>query len=152
MSIDLRPLVEFPAHIAVVASWVHEEWKQHSGVSLRETKARLLHPANSPHSLVALSNASPVGVVGFRRFMRQGQDAMDLFINVLFVQKEQRNRGIGRTLLREALALAATQVSTLYVYTDVQAWYEKTGWLHSPSCRCEDGSCVLFYDLGALPS
>jgi GNAT superfamily N-acetyltransferase len=149
--VHILRLSEIPEHTDVVARWLWQEWGEHSGVSLEETRARLLEPIECPPTLLALVEGTPAGVIGFRRFQRRGELERSLFIDAVFVAEPLRGRGIGSALLKEALASARPYASELFVYTERRDWYEARGW--QPAEDTTSGaSVVLVYLLALVPS
>jgi GNAT superfamily N-acetyltransferase len=124
----IRPLTECPFHLDIVAGWVWDQWRDHSGLSLEETRARLLDSADCPPTLVAEEKGAPVGVLGFQRFVRSAGEPPSLFVDVLFVPEAERGRGIGADLVREGVELARPFAADLFVYTSQRDWYQKRGW------------------------
>ena len=98
-----------PDLAAGAVRWIWEEWREHSGLSLEETRARLLLNEDQPPALLALSGESPAGVLGFGRFQRAPGQVPSLFIDALYV--------------------AGEFASELFVYTHLRAWYERRGWM-----------------------
>jgi predicted N-acetyltransferase YhbS len=124
----IRPLAECPSHLDTVAKWVWDQWRDHSGLSQDETRARLRNPADCPPTLIAEENGAPVGVLGFQRFVRSSGEPPSLFVDVLFVPESERGRGIGADLVREGVERARPFAADLFVYTSQRDWYQKRGW------------------------
>jgi putative acetyltransferase len=124
----ILPLKERPAYLDVVASWVWENWRDHSGLTQDQTRKRLDDPGDCPATLVAEENGAPVGVLGFQRFVRSAGEPPSLFVDVLFVLESERGRGIGAALVREGVERARRFAPDLYVYTSQRDWYQKHGW------------------------
>ena len=118
-----------PDLAAGAVRWIWEEWREHSGLSLEETRERLLLNEDQPPALLALSGESPAGVLGFGRFQRAPGQVPSLFIDALYVAPEYRGCGTGTLLLREAVTRAREFASELFVYTHLRAWYERRGWM-----------------------
>ena len=124
----ILPLKERPAYLEVVARWVWENWRDHSGLTEEQTRKRLEDPGDCPATLVAEEAEAPVGVLGFQRFVRSPGEPPSLFVDVLFVPESERGRGIGAALVREGLERARRFAPDLYVYTSQRDWYQKRGW------------------------
>jgi GNAT superfamily N-acetyltransferase len=142
--VQILQLSEIPEHTDVVARWLWQAWGEHSGVSLEETRVRLLEPIECPPTLLALVEGEPAAVIGFRRFQRRGELERSLFIDAVFVAEPFRGRGIGSALLNEALFSARSHTSELFVYTERREWYERRGWRPADP-EASGASVVLVY-------
>jgi GNAT superfamily N-acetyltransferase len=140
MSISIARLAALPQHVALVTGWLMHEWPEPK-YSFDERRDRLIEPPLCPPTLLALSGNNPVGVLGFARFRRQGDEHVSLFIDALFVHPEVRGRGAGSALLREAVTLAAAYERDLFVYTSSPDWYQRRGW--SPVTPADELSRVV---------
>lgn len=135
---SIEPLSDYPSALPIAARWVWETWPSKT---YDETLASLDNPENCPPTLIAIhAGRQPVGVLGFGRFRRAEDATATLWINVLYVAKEQRSRGIGSRLLVAAIDHAQPWTESLYVYTDVPGWYENRGWA---AIEATDGGTVL---------
>jgi GNAT superfamily N-acetyltransferase len=145
---DFRRLADRPEHVETAARWIWEEWREHSSLSLAETRARLLLDVDRPSALLALEGEIPAGVLGFGRFQRAAGEPESLFIDALYVAPEFRGTGIGTALLREGVTRAREFASELFVYTHLREWYERRGWT---TVETTPGSelAVLVIPLGA---
>jgi GNAT superfamily N-acetyltransferase len=121
-------LADFPQHADEVTSWVINEWPQPE-VTFAARRNRLLGRTDCPATLLAVSDERPVGVLGFGRFRREGDDHLSLFIDVLYVHAADRRCGIGTALLRDAAGSAALFERELFVYTASLEWYQHRGWV-----------------------
>jgi predicted N-acetyltransferase YhbS len=124
----ILPLEERPAYLEVVARWVWENWRDHSGLTEVQTRKRLEEPGDCPATLIAEEKGAPVGVIGFQRFVRTPGEPPSLFVDVLFVPESERGRGIGAALVREGVECARRFAPDLFVYTSQRDWYQKHGW------------------------
>ena len=127
-ALEIVRLAERPQLLDTVALWVWEQWRDHSGLSLDQTKIRLLDPADCPPTLLAEESDAPVGVLGFQRFVRVPGEPASLFIDALFVPEALRGRGIGGALVREGVERARDFAPDLFVYTSRRDWYQRHGW------------------------
>ena len=121
-------LADRPVHVESVARWIWKEWRGQSGLSEEQTRDRLLDPPDCPPTLLAEDDGTPVGVLGFQRFVRNPGEAPSLFIDALFVPEAHRGRGFGRALVHEGIERARAFAPDLYVYTSRQDWYRRHGW------------------------
>ena len=121
-------LADRPGHLESVARWIWNEWHDQSGLSEEQTRDRLLDPPDCPPTLLAEDDGTPVGVLGFQRFVRNPGEAPSLFIDAVFVPESHRGRGFGRALVHEGIERARAFAPDLYVYTSRQDWYRRHGW------------------------
>ena len=121
-------LAAYPQHIDEVTRWLIEEWPD-PGVSFSARRSRLLDPADCPATLLAVADGRPVGVLGFGRFQRKGDEHLSLFIDALYVHATARRGGVGSALLDAAVATAIAFERELFVYTPLSEWYRGRGWV-----------------------
>lgn len=127
LEVVIRPLVTFLAHADSLTTWLMEEWPD-SRLSFEARRERLVAPQDCPPTQVAVRGNEPIGVVAFRRFRREGDEAPSLFIDALYTCPPFRNRGVASLLLEVAVNEAGRCARELFVYTDRPNWYEKRGW------------------------
>lgn len=127
-STKIYRLADFPQHIEEVTRWTIDEWPD-PALTFSARRSQVLGPVDCPGTLLAVADGSPVGVLGFGRFQRDGDDHLSLFINILYVHATARRRGIGSGLLGAAVATAAAFEGELFVYTALPDWYRDRGWV-----------------------
>ena len=133
LDIEIIDIGERRSDVHRVAQWIVDEWGERT---VTETVEQLTSPTECPTALVAVSDDLPVGVIGFCRYQREGEQTPSLWINVLYVAIEFRNHGIGTRLLAEALRRAPEFENTIFVYTATPSFYEARGWTridHDPA-------------------
>jgi ribosomal protein S18 acetylase RimI-like enzyme len=124
--------------ISTLAQWLYDEWHPYDSTL---TKEKLIHSFNKrtntnsiPITFVVLKNNLPIGVISLKdqtdpEFLDFPKNSV--WMGSLHVIPEERNRGLGQTLLK--FAQTVTQQlghDTLYFYTSNQAnvqWYLKRG-------------------------
>ena len=148
MQLDLgyEELTSSHPFVTTVATWIQEEWGAEKGHPFPETLARLVQQENCPPSQIARTDSAPLGVVGFYRYPLTGVPEPQLWIDVLYVAKAYRRRGIATELVRLAERLASAHTRRLYVYTSVPVFYLRLNWVLM-SGPDEAGSSVLEREL-----
>ncbi len=138
----IERLSEMPDAVPTVARWILGAW---GAKTYAQTVASLEKPG-VPAPLIAVVAGEPAGVVSFAHFDLGKTGTEDLWIDALFVEPTRRSVGLGSRLISEAIAVAASQVQWLYVYTDIGPWYEQRGW---QIVEAKKGGTVLRFECGA---
>lgn len=130
----IKPFTNNEHHAAAIAAWLWGEWE----IDPQESRGFLPAMADRPAALVAIVDATPVGVLAYRRRQEAFQSQLELWVNVVFVAPEFRRRGIARSLVQHGSDPAyVAPANRLYAYTDVPTLYEQCGWrplIHNAVC------------------
>lgn len=124
--VRIVPLNQHPEHVETVVGWIFDQW---GTLSREETKDMLVANKGGPPALIAMSPEGPVGVLGYKFHLLKPAGSEELWINALLITPTWRGRGIGRRLLIDGMKAAVDSGrNSLYVYTDIPAFYENVGW------------------------
>lgn len=153
-NIRVLNLINAPEHVEEVSYWLWEEWGEAAGYSLDELVYRTRHCMEAegvPQTLIALYEDQPVGVVSL--WMNDLKTRQDLYpwMATLYVKPEYRNLKIGQKLQLASIEAArdTTDYPYLYLITEHDDYYEKTGWDFVETVPTGTGSFekVYRYDL-----
>jgi len=105
-----------------------------------------LTPGRLPLAAVAVEDGEVIGAVGI--FIADLLSRQDLrpWLACLAVRKDRQGKGVGTAL--QAFALDCCRLlgyETVYLYTTLDGYYERTGWRYLCSGCEEDGSAVKIY-------
>lgn len=131
--IKIMNLADNPDLVEEVSYWLWEEWGEGAGYSLDELVYRTRHcmgRAGVPQTLIAFCDGQPAGVVSL--WMNDLKTRQDLYpwMATLYVKPEYRNLQIGQKLQLASIEAArdTTKYPYLYLITEHDDYYEKTGW------------------------
>lgn len=126
-------LADAPEYVDEVSYWLWEEWGEAGGYSLDELIYRTKHcmaKTGVPQTLIALYDGQPAGVVSL--WMNDLKTRQDIYpwMATLYVKNEYRNLKIGQKLQIASIEAAknTTDYPYLYLITEHDNYYEKTGW------------------------
>jgi GNAT superfamily N-acetyltransferase len=120
--------------IPTIAQWHHQEWghfRPEKTVNWRIENLRgQTDPATIPLTFVALSELGPVGSASLVWHDMPERQELSPWLASVFVHAQQRNQGIGSTLVNRAVKEANTlNFPILYLFTfDKKHLYEHLGW------------------------
>jgi N-acetylglutamate synthase-like GNAT family acetyltransferase len=137
---QIRHLADCPAAIPQIARWLYEEWgRLFPGASVERGISRLqerLSRGRVPFTLVALESEVVVGTVSLIGCDMDTRADLSPWLASLYVQPEQRRRGIGASLVEAVVSEARPLgIKTLFLFTDSsEALYASLGWQKMESC------------------
>lgn len=124
-SLFISELSTIAEHSGCVLSWLRSTWDDPENV-FAET---LVPSGNCPGALIAVAEDGPVGVLTFKLHPVPRRTIDELWINAVYVVPNFRRRGVGRRLIRSAVAHSIPGFAKrLFVFTDVPNLYEPLGW------------------------
>lgn len=131
--IKIMNLADAPEYIDEVSYWLWEEWGEAGGYTLDELIYRTRHclgRGGVPQMLIAKYGDEPAGVVSL--WMNDLKTRQDLYpwLATLYVKNEYRNLKIGQALQLACIETVrdTTDYPYLYLITEHEHYYEKTGW------------------------
>lgn len=134
-AVQIALLRDHPHLIADIADCLHEEWQSLPPWSSKQAIAeRFLGYTQTPDlplSLVALTAVGILlGTASIKLHELSSHPDKTHWMGEVFVLKDQRNRGIGKALVRAVISQAQSmQLPALYLYTpDQQKLYAQFGW------------------------
>lgn len=134
-AVQIALLKNHPHLIAEIADCLHEEWHSLPPWSSKQAIAeRFLGYSQTPDlplTMVALTaDGILLGTASIKLHELSGHAEKPYWMGEVLVLKSQRNRGIGKALVRAIITQAqAMQLPALYLYTpDQQKLYAQFGW------------------------
>jgi uncharacterized protein len=127
-------LSDYPAAIEQLAEWHFAEWHHLiPGWSVGEAAAELASHGGRraiPTTLVALHGAEIVGSASLLQEDMPGTETWSPWLASVYVAPPWRGQGVGRRLVRRAIADAeALDLPTLHLFTtEAEGWYLPQGW------------------------
>ena len=120
---------EHPELIEEAAQWFHQKWKIPEKAYLDSMRESLSSPLSYPRWYVVKEEESIIGGLGV--IENDFHDRHDLYPNVcaVYVEKAYRGKGIAGELLNFVCEdMAKDGITTLYLFTDHNSFYERYGW------------------------
>jgi predicted N-acetyltransferase YhbS len=147
--ISVEPLANHPEWIRVLARWHFDEWKhlfpEWTIETVEEELSGHLDSIRIPATLVAVENSEPIGSASLIEKDLPGWEHLTPWLASLYVRPDRRRRGIGRMLVRQAVAEARRLgVGILYLFTPGQRdFYLDLGWNVVSEAVCEGESVTV---------
>ena len=145
--IEIVNLFDNMKYLNTVSSWIWNEWEKDLSILYVEYTTKHSSQKNDiPQTFVALLDGKPVGTVAlWRNDLRCRQDLYP-WMACLYVQEEHRKRGIG-TILQDFAIEQAKKLGykSLYLFTDLNGYYEKNGWTYLEDAPTMKGKTVKIY-------
>ncbi len=128
--IKLAHISEHTEHIDLIANWMCTEWGNESNFEFfKSILTHSLDKSNLPQTLIALDGDTPVGVVGLWRCDMVSRQDLYPWLSGLYVIPGYRGQGVGAQLQNHLVEYAKSLgFKELYLYTDIENYYEKNGW------------------------
>lgn len=126
-------LLDATEYVEEVSYWLWQEWGEAAGYTLDELVYRTRHcmaQSGVPQTFIALYDDTAAGVVSL--WMNDLKTRQDLYpwMATLYVKPEYRKLKIGQALQIASIEAArdTTDYPYLYLITEHDDYYEKTGW------------------------
>lgn len=137
-NISLRLLKDCPENIPILVEWMYEEWRHYDATLTREKLSasfnNRLNDDKMPFTIVAERNAQPIGMIALKETGEpefSSHYGTSPWLGSLHVLPEERNQGIGQTLVRVLNSIAVRLGhQKVLVYTSNPnnvTWYLKRG-------------------------
>ena len=131
--VQILNLADAPEHVEQVSRWLWEEWARADGYSLEDLVYRTRHSLlrdTVPQQLVAVCGGRAAGTVALWLSDCKTRQDLTPWMAVLYVDPEFRNLRIGQALQKASIeaARALDRYDWLYLITELDNYYEKTGW------------------------
>ncbi len=144
----IRPLVDSPETIPLLAGWFHAEWHTFDGRSISAIEGQLAENLNLnsiPITFVARGDAGVLGTVSLDLSDLPGFDHFSPWLASLYVLPHARGKGIGSALIRHVQQFASSRgIGMVYLWTPSETrLYERCGWTCFQRATYNDRSITL---------
>ncbi len=132
--VEIKYLADHPEITHQISTWYFDEWgKNNPALTVVTIETAVLQRMNRdklPLCLVAFLEDKPVGTVALKIREMETHPQYEHWLGNVFVLPEKRNRGIGSSLIEEAMKKAEQMgITRLYLYTrDRESLYNRVGW------------------------
>lgn len=142
-------LLDDKKYLEEVSEWIWKEWSEKRGAKKEDTLYRSEHSLSYdeiPQMYIAKYNDEVIGVVSIWRNDLIARQDLYPWMATLIVKPEYRNKGVGKKLQERCIEeCRKLKYENLYLITEHENYYEKTGWKFLEMAPEEDGSYVRVY-------
>ncbi len=145
MKIEL--LANHQQYIDIVTKWLNDEFGNEQSFNFyKGIIEHSLAENQLPITFVAIEDNELIGTVGIWRSDLLSRQELFPWLSALFVPEKYRNKGIGKELQEYVLEYCRKlQYKEIYLYTDIEDYYEKIGWQQIDKAYEYTGSEVKIY-------
>ena len=131
--VQILHLADAPEHVNEVSEWLWREWAKADGYSLEDIIYRTQYAMQRdtiPQMLVAVCEGRAVGVVSLWLNDLKTRQDLSPWMATLYVKDEYRHMHIGQKLQLASIEAARRldRYDWIYLITELDGYYEKTGW------------------------
>ena len=149
--IEIVNLIDEQKYLEQVSEWIWKEWSECHGSKIEDVIYRSKHSLNKdgngiPQMYIAKYADEVVGVVSIWRNDLTARQDLFPWMATLYVKEEFRNLGIGKMLQEKCIEESKKMnYDNLYLITDHENYYEKTGWEFLEKAPLGDGNYTKIY-------
>lgn len=128
--LEIKHLGDCSEYVELVTNWMWKEWGNKENYKRYETIVKhSLKKDNLPQTFVAFMGEEPVGTVGLWRCDLMSRQDLYPWLASLYVIPQYRGKGIGTELQKFLIKYSKDLgYDEIFLYTDLDDYYEKTGW------------------------
>lgn len=128
----IEHLADHPEYIDEVAELICKEFGDEENYGFWESIVKhSLNKDKLPLTFVAIMDNKLAGTVGLWRADLLSRQDLYPWLSALYVKEEYRSKKIGQELQKFLINYCRKKgYKELYLYTDLENYYEKTGWQH----------------------
>ncbi|NFG24490.1 GNAT family N-acetyltransferase [Clostridium botulinum] len=140
-------LADYKENTETIINWLWAEFGNEANRDFFESIIKHSLKKNSlPLTFIALSDNELVGTISLWRADLVSRQDLYPWLSALYVKENYRNKGIGQKLQDFVLTYCKnTGFSELFLYTDIDDYYEKTGWKHFEDGVEYSGNYIKIY-------
>lgn len=144
---NIKRLEEAPEFTGTVIEWLNDEFgNQNSKKFYQGIIEHSLTEDKLPITFVAIEDGVLLGTVGIWRADLLSRQELFPWLSALVVNPKYRNNGIGQALQKYVLKYCKENgYKEIYLYTDLEGYYEKSGWIPFDKGYEYSGSEVQIY-------
>lgn len=147
--VEIVNLLDDKKHLEEVSEWIWKEWSEKKGAKKEDVLYRSKHSLGYnqvPQMYIAKYNEEIIGVVSIWRNDLTARQDLYPWMATLIIKPEYRNKGVGKKLQEKCIEeCRRLKYDNLYLITEHENYYEKTGWEFLEMAPEEDGSYVRVY-------
>lgn len=136
-------------YMETVTKWLCEEFGNEDNYKFFESIIKSsLTKDKLPLTFVAIDGDKVVGTVGLWRADLLSRQDLYPWLSALYVTEDYRDRGIGQELQKFIINYCKGKgIDKLYLYTDLENYYEKMGWEYIEDGIEYSGDSIKIYKL-----
>lgn len=142
-------LLDEQKYLEEVSEWIWAQWSKSHGAKLEDIIYRSKHSISRddiPQMYIAKYNEEVIGVVSLWRNDLTSRQDLYPWMATLIVKEKYRNKGVGRKLQQKCIEEARKlNYEYLYLITEHDNYYEKTGWEFLEEAPLSDGRYTKVY-------
>ena len=143
----IEMLKDYPEFVEEVIEWLNNEFG--NGNSLKFYQGIIEHSLvenQLPITFIAVENGVLLGTVGIWRGDLLSRQELYPWLSALVVNPNYRNKGIGQSLQKHVLEYCKMSgYKEIFLYTELDGYYEKSGWIPFDKGYEYTGSEVCIY-------
>ena len=149
--IEIVNLIDEPQYLEEVSKWIWQEWSECHGSKIEDVIYRSKYSLNKdgdgiPQMYIAKYKYEVIGTVSIWRNDLTARQDLFPWMAALYVKEEFRNLGIGKMLQEKCIEESKKMnYDKLYLITDHENYYEKTGWEFLEKAPLGDGNYTKIY-------
>jgi len=136
------------ANLLIISGWMWEEWGQPNNRNYWDYwVSRSTNETDVPQTFIAREQDIIIGTVSLWRCDLQSCQDIFPWLGGLYIIKDYRGRGYAKLLVEYASVQARTLgYKHLYLYTELDNFFEKIGWRYIESVPNEQDIMVKLYE------
>ncbi|WP_315078781.1 GNAT family N-acetyltransferase [uncultured Clostridium sp.] len=140
-------LADYKENTETIISWLWREFGNETNRDFFQSIIKHSCKKNSlPLTFIALLDGELVGTVGVWRSDLMSRQDLFPWLSALYVKENYRNQGIGQKLQNFVLTYCKNAgFSEIFLYTDIDNYYEKFDWKHFEDGVEYSGDYVKIY-------
>lgn len=147
--VEIVNLLDDKKYLEEVSEWIWKEWSEKKGAKKEDVLYRSKHSLGYnqvPQMYIAKYNEEVIGVVSIWRNDLTARQDLYPWMATLIIKPEYRNKGVGKKLQEKCIEeCRRLKYDNLYLITELENYYEKTGWEFLEIAPEGDGSYVRVY-------
>ena len=147
--IEIINLLDDKKHLEEVSEWIWNEWSRKNGAKKEDIIYRSQHSLSYndiPQMYIAKYNNEVIGVFSIWRNDLMARQDLYPWFSTLIVKPEYRNKGVGKKLQEKCIdECRRLNYENLYLITEHENYYEKTGWEFLEIAPMGNGSYTRVY-------
>ena len=147
--VEIINLLDDKKYLEEVSEWIWNEWSKKNNAKKEDVINRSEHSLGYdkiPQMYIAKYNNEVIGVVSIWRNDLITRQDLYPWMSTLIVKPEYRNKGVGKKLQEKCIEeCKRLKYDNLYLITDHDNYYEKTGWKFLEIAPVDNGSYTKIY-------